>query len=119
MAHDLPQQGLGHHLEVDQVNGPACALGLSCRLPGRPFSVRVAWVGVMAQIILRSSRGYTPVPARCRSLVIVEGLVARLLDQAVAPGRDIVALDHLAHQFGQRRHRRPAQLALGLARIAE
>ena len=54
-----------------------------------------------------------------RLLVVVGGLKAGLPDQAVSLGCQVVAVDHLAHQFSQRRHRRPAQLALGLARIAE
>src|SRR5512134_798539 len=53
------------------------------------------------------------------SLVVVVGLEARELDQAVALGAGVVALDHLADHLGKTDRRLPPESRLGLRRVAE
>src|SRR5471032_2440848 len=53
------------------------------------------------------------------SLMVLEGLEACAAHQGVATCRVVVGVDHLGDQFGQRRGRGPAQLFLGLGRIAQ
>ena len=51
--------------------------------------------------------------------MVLEGLEAGHAHQRVATRGVVVGVDHLGDQFGQRRRRRPAQLLLGLGRIAQ
>src|SRR5450755_2018590 len=53
------------------------------------------------------------------SFVVVVGIEARLENQAVTAGGQVVELDHLLDQVVERRPGRPAELCPRLARISE
>ena len=55
----------------------------------------------------------------CRLFVVIQGLVAMLLDQFVALGALQVFAHHFGDQFVEADLRRPAEFVLGLAGVAE